>query len=196
MNILVFDTETTGLPKNWSAPVSDVDNWPRLVQLSWVMTNGKKREEGNHIIKPDGYKISDEVAKIHGITHQRAIDEGKDRKVVLNIFRCFINSADIIVAHNIGFDMAIIGAEYYRLLNSEMFDKLFAEKKLFCTMKQSAEILGLAGSHAGGNKYPKLQELYKAFFDENFDGAHDSMNDTRACEKCFFEIMKLKDINK
>lgn len=33
---LIFDTETTGLQKNWKAPVSDIDNWPRLVQIAWL----------------------------------------------------------------------------------------------------------------------------------------------------------------
>jgi len=28
---LFFDTETTGLPRNWKAPVTDLDNWPRMV---------------------------------------------------------------------------------------------------------------------------------------------------------------------
>ena len=34
---LFFDTETTGLPKNWKAPITDLENWPRLVQLAWLV---------------------------------------------------------------------------------------------------------------------------------------------------------------
>ena len=32
---LIFDTETTGLPKKWNSPLTDFDNWPRAVQIAW-----------------------------------------------------------------------------------------------------------------------------------------------------------------
>ena len=40
---LIFDTETTGLPKKWNAPISDSANWPRCIQLAWQLhdNNGK-----------------------------------------------------------------------------------------------------------------------------------------------------------
>lgn len=51
---LFFDTETTGLPRDYNAPSSDTDNWPRMVQLSWIMADGKGAEvaTGNYIIRP------------------------------------------------------------------------------------------------------------------------------------------------
>ena len=50
---LFFDTETTGLPKNWKAPVTDVNNWPRMVQLAWETydVQGNLLARNNHIIK-------------------------------------------------------------------------------------------------------------------------------------------------
>ncbi len=57
MFLFFFDTETTGLPQRWNAPVTDVDNWPRLVQLAWIMCDDKGNiiEERSDIIKPEGF---------------------------------------------------------------------------------------------------------------------------------------------
>ena len=51
---LFFDTETTGLPKRWNAPVTDLENWPRLVQLAWIMYDdrGNMLESRDVIVKP------------------------------------------------------------------------------------------------------------------------------------------------
>ena len=38
---LIFDTETTGLPKRWDAPLNDLDNWPRCVQVAWQIHDNK-----------------------------------------------------------------------------------------------------------------------------------------------------------
>ena len=66
---LIFDTETTGLPKDFSAPISDVNNWPRCIQLAWQLHDysGKLVEIKNYIIKPDGFSIPYNSEKIHGI---------------------------------------------------------------------------------------------------------------------------------
>ena len=72
---LFFDTETTGLPRNWKAPVSDLNNWPRLVQLAFLYydNNGNKISSGDFIIKPEGFTIPTDVSRIHGITTERSI---------------------------------------------------------------------------------------------------------------------------
>ena len=191
MIYLIFDTETTGLPKNWKAQTSDVDNWPRLVQISWVITDGKERQEFNYIIKPDGFEIPAEVSAIHGITQERAVAEGRDREFILNLFRSFVNLADIVVAHNLSFDKAIVGAEYYRMFGDNRFEQRLATKDTFCTMLQSIDLVAIKGTHGGGNKWPKLMELYRHFFNRDFEGAHDALNDTRACEECFFKLREL-----
>ena len=75
---LFFDTETNGLPQDWSAPVTDVANWPRLVQIAWVYCNAEGEKVGSHeyIIKPEGFVISRQAANVHGITTKRALAEG------------------------------------------------------------------------------------------------------------------------
>lgn len=191
MMYLLFDTETTGLPNDYKAPASDIENWPRLVQLSFVITDGTNREEFDFIVKPDGFEISKEASDIHGITQERAIKEGKDIKFVLDIFKMFIGLSDQIIAHNMDFDKRIVGAEYYRLNGHDKFTKYVDDKKkLFCTMQASTDLVGIKHGHGGGNKWPKLVELYQYFFKEDFEDQHNSLADVRATERCFFELLK------
>ena len=52
---LFFDTETTGLPYDDSISAEDdYRNWPRLIQLSWIMTDDKgvTTKEMNKIVIP------------------------------------------------------------------------------------------------------------------------------------------------
>ena len=75
---LFFDTETTGLPKRWNAPVTDLENWPRLVQLAWIMYDdrGNMLESRDVIVKPEGFTIPPEASRVHGITTLVAREKG------------------------------------------------------------------------------------------------------------------------
>ena len=113
---LFFDTETSGLPKNWQAPVTDLNNWPRLVQLAYLVydADGNRVSEGNYIIKPENFTIPKDASKIHGITNERALKEGIDLEVVLLEFQDLVNKAKFLVAHNMSFDEKVVGAEFLR----------------------------------------------------------------------------------
>lgn len=80
-----IDTETTGLPRNWNAPVGDLENWPRLVQVAWALYDAKNRDLGtsSYIVKPQGFRIPANVERIHGISTAKALAEGKPVKIVL-----------------------------------------------------------------------------------------------------------------
>ena len=185
---LLFDTETTGLPKNWKAPLQDLGNWPRLVQLAWVELDkfGKTISSGDYIIKPDGFQIPDSVAKIHRISQSRAESEGILLKDVLNIFNSLINKSTYLVAHNISFDEKIVGAEFLR----EYIPTKFFDNKQICTMKQSVDFAKIP-SNKGGYRYPSLSALYRKLFSESFQDAHDAASDTGATARIFWELKKL-----
>ena len=88
---LFFDTETTGLPRNWKAPVTDLNNWPRMIQIGWILSdNGNRIDTGSFIIKPENFIIPSEASKVHGITTERAITEGVDLENLLNDFNNLI----------------------------------------------------------------------------------------------------------
>jgi DNA polymerase-3 subunit epsilon len=185
---LFFDTETTGTPKNYNAPVTDSQNWPRMVQLAWIIQDTTQEiiEERCYIIKPDGFDIPKQAVDIHGITTELAMEKGIPLIQVLKEFEEAINSCDILVGHNISFDEKIIGAEFIRVGGKD-----FLEGKIrFCTMKSSTNYCKIKGRY--GYKWPKLQELHTFLFKESFDGAHDALADIRATSKCFFELIRLK----
>ncbi len=183
---LFFDTETTGLPLNYKAPVAYVDNWPRLVQLAYLYydKNGKLIEGGDFIIKPQGFVIPPDVAKIHGITHQRAMEEGLPLQNVLNSFAELVEESTFLVAHNMGFDEKILGAEFLRAGMQNLIDK----KKKICTMQSSVNFCAIPSPR--GYKWPKLSELHTKLFGHDFDEAHNAAHDINATAKCFWELRK------
>jgi len=183
---LFFDTETTGLPKKYNAPMDDFDNWPRLVQVAWILFDkeGKEIVNKNYIIKPEGFVIPKESSLIHGITHKKALKEGCELCDVLSEFESLVEEADCLIAHNIDFDEKIMGSELLRIGNLNCF----ANKNKFCTMKASTNYCAISGNY--GYKWPKLEELHYKLFETNFDKAHNAQVDIEITAKCFWEMKK------
>jgi len=184
---LFFDTETSGLPKNWKAPPSDVDNWPHAVQVGWIQCkpDGAVEDEREYIVKPDGWIVPDEAARVHGITTERALAEGVDVAMVLEQFTAALGEAQTVVAHNLDFDRNVIQAELIRAGISAGS----ASPSLVCTMKQSTDFCAIPGQY--GNKWPTLAELHERLFEEPVAGAHSALADARACMRCFFRLREL-----
>jgi len=184
---LFFDTETTGLPRNWRAPVTDLNNWPRMIQIAWILSDdkGNRIEVDDYIIKPENFKIPRDASRVHGISTERAIDEGEDLELVLNKFNGLVEQTDFIVAHNISFDEKILGAELLR----KRIQSKFNRKRKLCTMESSTNYCKLPGPY--GYKWPKLSELHIKLFGEDFEEAHDASVDINATEKCFWEMRRI-----
>jgi DNA polymerase III alpha subunit (gram-positive type) len=185
---LFFDTETTGLPKNYKAPVTDLNNWPRLVQIAWHIydTTGNLVDKNDFIIKPEGFKIPSDSSNIHGITTDRAIREGHDLEQVLILFNEQIAKASFLVAHNISFDEKIVGAEFIR---KKIQSPLFQKTRL-CTMNASVNYCGIQGPY--GYKWPKLSELHIKLFGKSFEEAHNAAADIEATARCFWKMRELR----
>lgn len=184
---LFFDTETTGLPKNWKAPITDLDNWPRLVQLAGLLydKDGTQIAAADYIIKPDGYTIPAASSKVHGISTERAMREGESVEKVLQEFQSLLDQCDCLVAHNISFDEKVVGAAFLR---TKMSNGLIGKQKI-CTMKRSTDFCAIPGRY--GYKWPKLEELHKKLFDTTFQEAHNAAVDIQATAKCFWELKRL-----
>lgn len=185
--ILFFDTEATGLPDDYDEPTTNTANWPRLVQLSWILTNekGEKLKEEDFVIYPDGFTISKSAINLHGITLEKACEKGKALKDVLSLFMKDFYQAKYVVGHNVAFDKKIIGAELVRMGQEDVME----EKQSFCTMLLGTNYCHIPGYY--GYKYPKLQELHKKLFSVNFDDDHNSLADVRATVKCFWEMNRI-----
>ncbi len=183
---LFFDTETTGLPRSWNAPVTDLANWPRLVQLAYMAydADGNLLASADTLIKPAGFVIPEESSRIHGITTERALKEGRDLGEVLAEFRALLDRTRFLVAHNISFDEKIIGAEFLR---AGMPDIPASVIKI-CTMHSTTEYCEIPG--ARGYKWPRLAELHRKLFEADFEGAHNAASDVAATVKCFWELRR------
>jgi len=183
---LFFDTETTGLPRNWRAPVTDLDNWPRMVQLAFLFCDreGNQLSSGDYLIKPEGFVIPPDAARIHGISTERATREGAALMTVLQLFHELVSDAEVLVAHNISFDEKIVGSEFIR---AAMPNTLPSKRKI-CTMESSTNFCAIKGPY--GNKWPKLSELYFKLFGTVFNEAHNAAVDIEATAKCFWELKR------
>ena len=193
---LFFDTETTGVPKNYQAPITDLNNWPRLVQLAWILCdeNGNQRASYNQIIKPNGFNIPTDASNIHKITTEIALTKGVGLEDVLMRFVEVAQSADIIIGHNVDFDIKIVGAELLRIGNNFKV----GNKPSICTMLESVNYCAIPSERDWGDpyKWPKLQELHKKLFGCEFANAHDAMTDIYATKQCFFELVRRDIISK
>lgn len=194
MTYLFFDTETSGLPNSYRLPYhKDLENWPRLVTISWILTaqDGTEYARGNHIVKPNGFKI--QASHIHGITQEKAESEGKDLKTVLMWFLQDYQQFDdtVLVAHNMNFDFNVLFSELMRTFPEHKWTSLVPN---ICTMESLTEFCGIESSY--GFKWPKLEELHYILFQKGFDNAHNSMADTEALKRCFFEALKHENAKK
>ena len=186
---LIFDTETTGLPKNYNAPLTDFDNWPRMVQIAWQLHDktGALINNGAIIIKPVGYTIPFNAVQIHGISTERALKEGQDLKETLKQFGEVVNQTTYLCGHNIEFDINIIGSEFLRCgLPNYVQGKGVIDTK----NDETTEYCAIPGGRGGKFKWPTLTELYSKLFSEGFSEAHNAAFDVQATSRAFFEIIK------
>ena len=186
---IVFDTETTGLPQRYNAPITDTNNWPRIVQLAWKVYDKDANEINSQdwIVKPDGFVIPQEAINIHQIDNERANGEGRPLREALLAFEKDIKRSMYLIAHNITFDEKIIGCELYRMgIDNYLYHCVHAD-----TMSRAIINFCALPRRGGGFKFPGLGELYYKLFREGFVDAHNALADVAATAKCFFELQKL-----
>jgi DNA polymerase-3 subunit alpha len=186
---LIFDTETTGLPKRYDAPISDTNNWPRCVQIAWQLHDemGKLIEHQDYLVKPDGFNIPYDAEKIHGISTELADKEGVDLNEVLEKFNLALSKTKFIVGQNLSFDLNIMGCEFFRLgIESPMSSLPVLDT---CT-ETTAALLKLPGGRGGKFKLPTLTELHLYLFNKPFSEAHNATADVEATTRCFLELIR------
>ena len=189
---LIFDTETTGLPKNWKAPITDVDNWPRCVQIAWQLLDdmGELIEDQNYLIRPDNFEIPYESQKIHGISTELALEDGEPLDEVLEKFNLSLEKSSFVIGHNIDFDVNVIGCEFYR---QQIKSCLSSIKLLDTCTEDTALLCKLPGGRGGKYKFPTLVELHEFLFDASFKQAHNATADVEATARCFLELIRIKE---
>ena len=186
---LIFDTETTGLPKNYNAPLTDFDNWPRVVQLAWQVHDDKGQfvEAHNYIVQPEGFEIPISAKMVHGISTEYALKHGKPLAEVLDIFLQSASKAQRLVGHNIDFDLCILGCEFMRKKGQSPLPNW---RKVDTCTEKTADFCQLPGGKNGKFKFPKLEEIHQILFGEKFDSAHNASADVEATARVFLELVR------
>ena len=212
MRTLVFDTETTSLPQSKSITPSALHLWPHTVQFSYVIFD----TELNKIVKikdsiikvPDGFTISEENAKIHGITTEISLTKGVSLQPVLEEFFEDLKTVDHIVGHNVSFDINIVKVELHRLILKcsdvdevikfqDCLKYLDISKNIHCTMQETIDYCAIEMKDKFGRpykKFPKLVELYQKMFGVTPKNLHNSLNDVIVCLRCFMKFRYDVDI--
>lgn len=212
-SIIVFDTETTGLPKSTIINNETLHLWPHIVQFSYIMYNvGQMKLEkivDDVINIPSDIVMTDDTINLHKITNEQAHESKITIQTVLNKFIEDIscNNVIAIVGHNISFDINMLKIELLRLINSDKIDnksiykKMFYEinytNKTFCTMKKSVDLCQIPARRKDGTvyyKYPKLIELYKILFEEEPQNLHNSLNDVLVTLRCYYKLVYKEDL--
>ncbi len=186
---LIFDTETTGLPKRFNAPVSDSDNWPRCIQIAWQLHDamGKLIEHQDYLVQPEGFNIPFDAEKIHGISTELATAEGISLEEVAKKFQQALSKTKFIVGQNVGFDVNIMGAEFFRLGIENPLPHL---PVLDTCTETTAQLCQIPGGRGGKFKLPTLTELHEFLFSEPFAEAHNATADVEATTRCFLELVR------
>jgi DNA polymerase III epsilon subunit-like protein len=201
MKVLVFDTETTGLPEENNASILDTFRWPYIVQLSFIYYDSEINDVidyyDNVIKLPDNITIPEDSIRIHGITNEIMREKGINIITALKKFNDILKDCDIVVAHNISFDKRMIMVECIRNKISQYFTRGQNKKPEFCTMKNSKNICKIKMVNFKGEEYfksPKLSELYTFIFKEEPKNLHNSFVDILLCLRSYFMIRENKDI--
>ncbi|MBU3822079.1 DNA polymerase III subunit alpha [Flavobacteriaceae bacterium XHP0103] len=192
---LIFDTETTGLPKRWDAPITDVDNWPRCIQIAWQLHDamGNCIDHQDYLVKPEGFNIPYDAEKVHGISTELAEEQGVPLTEVLEKFNEVLSKTKFVVGQNVKFDLNIMGAEFVR---GDVANPLQELPVLDTCTEHTAGLCQIPGGRGGKFKLPTLTELHEFLFKEPFAEAHNATADVEATTRCFLELVRLGEYTK
>lgn len=205
MRVLVFDTETTGLPKTRQIEAGNLHLWPYIVQFSYLVYDISSNEVikivDEYVKIPENIIIPDECIKIHGVTNDMCNQKGKNISNLLDDFYQDFKNCGRIVGHNLTFDLNMIKVEllritktdiYKNILDAELYNNIYIDlnstNKNYCTMQETINYCNLKSIDKKGKefiKFPKLSELYEKMFGTVPLNLHNSLNDVIICLRCY-----------
>lgn len=185
---LFIDTEASGLPRKWQLPYDAAGNWPYAVQVSWIIytKDGERVRQQNHYVSNDDFEISPSAWRIHGLTREFLMHNGKPRRQLLEILSAdLLEYQPLVIGHFMELDYRVIGADYCR----EGLPNPMENLPTFCVMTASRHL-----QQNPQRKFLRLGDLYKLLFGHPLLNQHNAMADAAATADCFFELVKRKEI--
>src|SRR5690606_24452737 len=179
----------------WDAPITDVDNWPRCIQIAWQLHDamGNCIESQDFLVKPEGFNIPYDAEKVHGISTELAQGQGVPLSEVLEKFNTALHKTKFVVGQNVKFDLNIMGAEFVR----ENVENPLQELPVLDTCTEhTAQLCQIPGGRGGKFKLPTLTELHEHLFNQPFAEAHNATADVEATTRCFLELIRLEEYTK
>ncbi len=188
---LFFDTSANGAPKDWKAPINDPFNWPRMIHLSWILYSEDREliDSRDDIIKPRGFKISEEIAKKHHLSQEVAEEKGIDIKKALVPFAEALKKAKYIISYNQAFNGGVAGSELYRA----SIEHSLASSNNYCMMHEATWFCKIPGV-GPGYKWPKLQDIYKKIHSTAYENEGEAKADVTVTALSFFHLLDLEAI--
>ena len=199
MRVLVFDTETTGLPTERNAPIQATDKFPHVVQLSYVVFDTEQQhivECVNDLIRLK-MPIPPESTLIHGITDEQSQRNGIPMPVALAKFMSMLDTVETIVGHNLQFDKRMLQVEAIRHNFPVPFGLRWNE---YCTMQKSRDVCQIVMEHKSTQtlyyKLPSLAELHDFCFQTVPPNLHNALVDVLTCLRCYLYLQNKPDLLK
>lgn len=112
--MIIFDTETTGLPKAKNDPI---ENHPEIIEFGAIRVDDETLEEVDRLeflCKPKIASLPDKIVKITGITDGMLVDKNPFKAHYNDLCRFFIGEK-YLLAHNCPFDVYMMWCELTRL---------------------------------------------------------------------------------
>jgi DNA polymerase III epsilon subunit-like protein len=178
---IFLDLETTGLAPQNNLTYCDYKETEkydscRIIQICMSLYNDDVLVDEIYEYIDPKIKIPQRIVEITKINNDK-VKNKKFTKKMINKIKSFLNLGDIIIGHNVEFDITVLASELYRMKECSLAETLF-KKHFFCTMKNSNKL-------QKGTKYIKLQTLYSSFFQDKIENAHDAKVDVLMCKKLY-----------
>jgi len=215
MRILIFDTETTGLPQTKIISPDTLQLWPHIVQFSYIIYDTDIHsivETVDYVVKlKENIIIPEDSTQIHGITNKMSSSVGVPIEEILTEFFYYLQTVDKLIGHNVAFDINVVKVELLRLIyysDSKLLQKEIKAYKynlhyitnftnISCTLQDSIDLCKIPATSKYGKtyfKYPKLSELHQKLFDSVPNNLHNSLNDIIVTLRCFIKMNYGNDI--
>ena len=175
--MIIFDTETTGLPEKSGVRLN---LQPHIIEFAALKVTTHSLEEIDRIsfLCRAPVPVPAQITEITGITDADLNGKKKFVSHYLDLVNFFVGET-MLVAHNLPFDRTMLTFELMRLDKVTQFPWPWRH---VCTAEETA--------HMNGGKYFKQEDLYAHLFGEPANQTHRAMDDVMQLYKIILQLRK------